>query len=65
MSSAGTSSASAEKYARGIGRGPRLLKGVAGSGKTLVLLQRAIYKAKYDPFLLIDPELPRCEGLIA
>jgi len=38
-----------EKYAREIGGGPRLLKGVAGSGKTLVLLQRAIYKAKYDP----------------
>jgi len=38
-----------EKYAREIGGGPRLLKGVAGSGKTLVLLQRAVYKAKYDP----------------
>ncbi|MBE0669059.1 MAG: NERD domain-containing protein [Anaerolineales bacterium] len=38
-----------EKYAREIGGGPRLLKGVAGSGKTLVLLQRAIYKARYDP----------------
>ncbi len=38
-----------ETYARQIGGGPRLLKGVAGSGKTLVLLQRAIYKARYDP----------------
>jgi len=38
-----------EKYAREIGPGSRLLKGVAGSGKTLVLLQRAIYKARYDP----------------
>jgi hypothetical protein len=38
-----------EKYAREMGSGPRLLKGVAGSGKTLVLLQRAIYKARFDP----------------
>gem|GEM_PF-229107 len=38
-----------ERYALEIGGGPRLLKGVAGSGKTLVLLQRAIYKARYDP----------------
>ena len=38
-----------EKYAREMGGGPRLLKGVAGSGKTLILLHRAIYKARFDP----------------
>ncbi|RMG61047.1 MAG: hypothetical protein D6713_01185 [Deltaproteobacteria bacterium] len=38
-----------EAVAREMGEGPRLLKGVAGSGKTLVLLHRAAYLARYHP----------------
>jgi hypothetical protein len=38
-----------ELYARELGGGPRLLKGVAGSGKTLVLVHRAMHLARYQP----------------
>jgi hypothetical protein len=37
------------RFARAIPSGPRLLKGGPGSGKTLTLVQHAVYRARFDP----------------